>query len=113
MAKVTFDIPDTNSISDGFHTFGELYTHRIELWIALCRTLASCAGDVWKTEIHSDGSSFDGWFVLGLGLEAGEQITYHLPMDRWAQCSFAETIDKAPTFDGHTSADVLNRLRLL
>lgn len=30
---------DTNLISDGNHTFGELYDHRITNFIALCRNL--------------------------------------------------------------------------
>lgn len=46
-------------------------------------------------------------------MEAGTQITYHLPIDRWEECSFAETLDKAPKWDGHTSADVITRLKNL
>lgn len=103
---------DTNCISDGYHTFGELYDHRITLFIALCRT-AREGGQVWRSELHSDGSKFDGWFVLGIGRENGHQITYHLPMSKWSECDFAETLERAPEWDGHTSADVLRRLNAL
>lgn len=104
---------ETNSISDGFHTFGELYEHRIELFIALCRVYSERVMTIaWRSKIHSDGSSFDGWFVLGLDY-GKDQITYHLPISRWDDCSFAETMDRAPGFDGHTSRGVLDRLKRL
>jgi hypothetical protein len=102
---------DTNQISDGYHTFGELYEHRITLFTALCRKLSK--GRVWRTQTHSDGSVWEGWFVLGIGYKHGEQITYHLPMSKWDACGFAETIDKAPDYDGHTGDDVLQRISRL
>lgn len=110
------DTIDTNLISDGYHTFGELYEHRIELWIALCKQFSGPWHNfVWRSQYHSDGElAFGGgWFVLGIHKEPGKQITYHLPMRYWDQCDFAEVLDKAPEFDGHTAADVLERLKLL
>jgi len=108
---------DTNLISDGYHTFGELYEHRITLFLALGRVLnerreedESCI--TWKSVSHSDGSIWGGWFIAGIGLEKGKQITYHLPMSKWDECDFDE-LGKAPEFDGHTSADVLYRLKQL
>lgn len=107
--------PVTNDISDGYHTFGELYEHRITLWIALCRLIAhspayQASFPVWRSQLHSDGSKFEGWFMLGLNQERGEQITYHLPMDKWELTWFADTLEKAPCFDGHSAADVLDRI---
>lgn len=111
---------NTNEISDGYHTFGELYNHRIELFIQLCSLWAHNAKyhhnggpDIWRTQKHSDSSCIDGWLLLGMNKEAGSQITYHLPISRWNDCSFAETLECAPEFDGHTSDDVLKRLREL
>lgn len=99
----------TNDISDGYHTFGELYMHRITLFMALAKqTMCS-----WKSIMHSDGSVWDGWFILGIFKKHGEQITYHLPISEWGRCSFAETLDKAPEYDGHTSHDVLERINSL
>ena len=103
-------------ISDGYHTFDELYDHRITIYIALCRTLhfqVSYHGEIWRSQKHSDGSNFDGWFILGIRKEKGKQITYHLPNERWNETDFAETLDKAPEFDGHTSADVLERIKII
>ena len=105
---------DTGKISDGYHTFDELYEHRVTLWIALCRTKAAIIREawnpVWRSKLHSDGTCFDGWFVLGMFTEPGHQITYHLPIRDWPRCDFARTVERAPEFDGHTASDVLNRL---
>lgn len=110
---------DTNLISDGYHTFGELYEHRITLFIALCRLLKHeyklqiDGKGVWRSFLHSDGSSFEGWFILGIMTVSGQQITYHLPISKWEETNFAATLDKAPEWDGHTSEDVLKRLKNL
>lgn len=131
---VEVGVHDTDSISDGFHTFGELYDHRITLFIALCKMVN--AEDetqkqmrafkegfsfdvkgwnrrVWRSKLHSDGTSIDGWYILGIDKEAGKQITYHIPIHRWSESDFAETLEKAPEFDRHTQSDVLDRLKKL
>lgn len=102
---------DTNLISDGYHTFGELYDHRIELFIQLCKATRY---QVWKSKRHSDGElAFGGsWFVLGIHMEKGKQITYHLPISRWNDIVVDEE-ETAPEWDGHTSSDVLYRLSQL
>lgn len=102
---------ETNEISDGFHTFGELYEHRVALFIALCRKLEK--GRVWRSRKHSDNSVWEGWFLLGIDFEAGRQITYHLPVEKWEETHFAETLGKAPDYDGHTGKDVLHRISML
>ena len=114
---------DTNLVSDGYHTFGELYEHRITLYIALLRIKANIVDpmtgdwvhreDIWRSKAHSDGSVWPGWFILGVYKEAGEQITYHLPISKWDECDFAQILDQAPDWDGHTSQDVLIRLEAL
>ena len=63
--------------------------------------------------MHSDGSGIPDFFLLGLGKQQGTQMTYHLPARYWEQTEFAETLERAPEFDGHTSADVLRRLDLI
>ncbi len=104
---------------DGYHTFTELYDHRIELYIALTRLLATkytlqIDGEgVWKSKTHSDGSTWDGWFIMGISTIPGQQITYHLPISKWDECYFAKTLEKAPEFDGHSSDDILQRLKQL
>lgn len=119
-------VQKTDDVSDGYHTFGELYDHRITLFIALChtywamtktlnmlnRTNNYCA---WRSKAHhpEDSAMYDGWFILGMNVDPGRQITYHLPLSRWEETNFAETLDHAPKWDGHTPADVLERLKNL
>lgn len=98
---------DVGETSDGYHTFNELYEHRFVLWLALCRAV----GGSWRTRLHSDGTFYEGWFVLGLGVAQGEQITYHLPLRLWDEAGFAETIERVRNFDGHTSTQVVERIR--
>lgn len=98
---------------DGYHTFGELYEHRIALFLVLAAFFNRYYPNeywAWRSKKHSDGSSYKGWFTLGIGTKPGEQITYHLPMSRWKQTGFAKTLKQAPEFDGHTSDDVIERL---
>lgn len=99
---------DANHVSDGYHTFGELYEHRIVNYIALCKKNTD---KVWMSKTHSDGSVWDDWFILGINKDKGEQITYHLPDRYWELCKeHFEDIVCAPEYDGHTSEDVLNRI---
>lgn len=109
---------DDLMVSDGYHTLDELYEHRFELFIALARAMKKLTDSettdwqpVWRSKLHSDGTAFEGWFVLGIGKEDGQQITYHLPEKRWADTDFAETLKNAPDFDHHTPDDVLKRLK--
>ena len=107
---------DTNHISDGFHTFGELYEHRIVLFIALAKQLLkrkSFKLPIWKTRFHDDGVEWEGWFILGIGEKQGEQMTYHLPSSKWEDCAFIPERDCAPKWDGHSANDTLERLKKL
>jgi len=97
---------------DGYHTFRELYEHRINLYITLCKSICH-SHYIWKSLKHDDGTMYDGWFLLGINTEPGKQISYHCPIEEWENVYFAESLDSAPKFDGHTSNDVLERLTLL
>jgi len=111
---------------DGYHTFSELYDHRIMLFIALCKKIQKPEyyGDarnvvgnngkmVWRSKLHHGGTGYNGWFIMGINKKSGEQISYHLPLSCWEETTFAETLDRAPEWDGHTSDDVLERLKKL
>lgn len=101
----------TGSTSDGYHTFDELYEHRHVLFMKLCEVAYQQDFPVWRTLLHSDGSSYPGWFILGINTEAGKQISYHLPERLWERAfNFTQDLERAPEFDGHTAADVLKRI---
>jgi hypothetical protein len=101
----------TGEVSDGYHTFDELYNHRNVLFVQLCKTWYTLypTANIWRSIKNSDGSMWKGWFIMGLGKEEGKQITYHLPIEFWEQTHFAETLDIG-LWDGHTSKEVLERL---
>lgn len=96
-------------VSDGYHTFNEIYDHRCVNFIAMCKLLCLGPHTPWVSRKDSEGKEMGEWFLLGIPAEEG-QISYHIPMKFWTLCKFADYLDKAPAFDGHTSEDVLNRL---
>lgn len=99
---------DVGKISDGYHTFDELYEHRCVLFMALCN-FCGRSMDAWKSRLHADGSFYNGWFVAGMGKIWGNIVTYHVPISMWDDFK-VEELDKA-IFDGHDSSTVLIRLR--
>lgn len=117
---------DTDDISDGFHTFGELYEFRCALTNALFKQLFFKAYElsrnnefgpfinpIWKSRLHSDGSMFPGFFIVGYSFIPGKMITFHYPESAWNLFDCAQILEKAPEWDGHTSADVLERIKNL
>lgn len=99
---------DTNLISDGFHTFLDLYKHRIELFIALAKSIERTSLiPVWRYKDDEE------WFLLGIDKLEGKQISFHLPMSQWKDTEFAYTCSIRPKWDEHTSNDVLERLKQL
>lgn len=107
MGKITIEC-ETGKISDGYHTFDELYEHRCLLFVNLMRSNPSIS---WRANNHEDGTMFEGWFVAGMHLPTGD-ITYHLPVKMWGLLDGKRilTQNKAPKFDGHTPEVVLTRL---
>lgn len=98
--KITLDVQDTGKISDGYHTFDELYDHRCTLYINLC--LLQKERCCWRPD-------FDGWFILYLESDSG-QISYHCPNKFLVLVKDKITLEDHHPFDGHTSSDVLARL---
>lgn len=96
---------DNSEVSDGYHTFGELYEHRALLFVSLVNSHKNIS---WKSKRHVDGElSFDGFFVAGMDLPSGT-ITYHIQKKYWNVCKVLE-IERSK-FDGHTSIEVLRRI---
>lgn len=110
---------DRAQLSDGFHSFEELYETRDALFVALCGTIyvwqhnGGLKNSTWRSKRHSDGTELDGWFIAGINYQSGQQISFHLPIEMWDDFVFALTLDTAPPFDGHTTKDVIERLKEL
>lgn len=102
--KTTF--PEGTEVSDGYHTFDELYEHRNVLFAALIS--ANPGG--WKSKQHYDGTMEEGWFIAGLFFTDGNQVTYHLPIKMWDELVHVKVLEYAPKWDGHSPKDCLGRL---
>jgi len=97
---------DSNEVSDGYHTFGELYAHRCRLFALLMVTFD---GNAFKTRRNAEGEEWEGWFIGGMDTPVG-QITYHLPAEMWDMLPTVREIERNAGYDGHTANDVLARL---
>jgi len=103
---------DRSQISDGYHTFAELYQHRYSLMLALMRALPHLC---WFSQRHHDGELPFGsadWFIVGANLPTGG-IAYHLPIEllSLARQTGAAELSAGHPWDGHTASDVIVRLR--
>jgi hypothetical protein len=99
--------PDPGEQSDGYHTFNELYAHRRALTAALASTLPDLA---WRSKLHHDGTMFEGMFIVGFDLPGIGQVSYHYDLEHWDEFAAVEERRRAPEWDGHTPADVVDRL---
>ena len=104
---------DKGNISDGYHTFNELYEYRLLYNASMFNELAKQGlYDVHKSKKHSDGTiPFDdeNWFIVQAELPTG-QISNHYEIKDWDL--FEVPIkEKANPYDGHTPQDVAKRLR--
>lgn len=91
---------DMSKVSDGYHTFEELYEHRVALWLALCKT----DPDNVFFKKH-----YETWFVVFWESPVG-QMSYHVPEHHWNFCMKHFKHDPNHEWDGHTSRQVLERL---
>ena len=92
-------------VSDGYHTFDELYNHRTLLFSAVCNGNKDVA---WKSKKHHDGTMYGGMFIAGIETPYG-QATYHCEMPYW-DCFDVKELENAPEFDGHTPDDAIDRI---
>lgn len=100
---------DIGQVHDGYHTFNELYEHRVRLFSSLMHAHRESA---WWSHTHFDGSQWEGWIIAGIETSAG-MVTYHLPVTEIAYLPEGTEIERAHEWDGHTAEDVLVRLAYL
>lgn len=96
----------TGDTSDGYHTFNELYHHRAVLFSVIVMAFPDQA---WKSKKHSDGSMYDGMFIVGINTPYG-QATYHYDVDPYWDMFKCKELECAPEWDGHTAADAIERI---
>lgn len=98
----------TNNISDKWHTFGDLYYHRMILTACLAKLIKDHS---WKSKLHHDGTMFEDSFIVGFDTPQG-QYSYHYHLEYWNMFDIAE-LDKAPEYDGHKPDDIDRLLSLV
>lgn len=108
--EILLDCP-AGAVSDGYHTFDELYAHRCKLFALLLTVIDVPGVHPFKTLRNGEGIESDGWFIAGMDTMIG-QITYHLPIAMWDSLPVSE-IEQNDKYDRHTSAIVLARLDTL
>jgi hypothetical protein len=108
MAKYEFDVETKGQISDGYHTFDELYYHRMMLFSVICNQNKE---EAWKSKFHSDGTMYDNYFIVGITTIEGN-YTYHYHMDNWYNFNVKE-FEFAPEYDGHKPEDITRLLTLI
>lgn len=93
-------------VTDGYHTFNELYHHRAVLFSVICNDHKELA---WKSKAHDTGDMYHGMFIVGIETPEG-QATYHYDIDPYWDMFDVKELDKAPVWDGHTPADAIERI---
>lgn len=96
-------------ISDGYHTFNELYHHRAILFSVICNSMPDKA---WKSKLHDTGDMFDGMFIVGIETEQG-QATYHYDIEPYWDMFKVKELENAPKWDGHTPQEAIDRISKL
>ena len=103
---------DMGEVSDGYHTFNELYEYRMLYNAALFNEFAKQGlYDVHKSRKHSDGEYPFGdsnWFIVMAELPTG-QISNHYEMKDWDKFQIPEK-PLANKWDEHSTRDVADRL---
>lgn len=109
------DLPDgvqSGNVSDGYHTFDELYEFRKVYNAALFNEWAKHGKfNVHKSKRHHDGEECfgGGWFIVVAMLPEG-QISNHYEVKDWNLFDVPSHQKALYPFDGHTGRDVIDRL---
>ena len=101
-------------ITDGYHTFDELYDYRMLYNAAFFNFLASLPGNPYNVHMsfrHSDGKfCFDGhWFIVMAYLPTG-QVSNHYNVSDLGYFYCVPLHKKADVWDGHTPEDAKERI---
>lgn len=123
-----FPIDNPGEVSDGYHTFNELYEYRMlynALWInelydhRVAKLYAAGESelhnfgtwDIHKSWKHSDGKPCfgGGWFIVMVQLPTG-QVSNHYEAKDWDKFKIPAR-DMASAYDGHTPAQAAERMQ--
>lgn len=98
----------TKGVSDKWHTFDELYYHRMILFL----TIQLGHKDIsWKSKQHHDGTMFEDSFIVGIDTPKG-QYSYHYNLEFWDMFKDIKELEFAPEYDGHTPSNITRLLSI-
>jgi len=102
-------VDDIGDLSDGYHTFNQLYYQRMMLFAALVKQNRDRS---WKSLRHEDGELCfgGGWFIVGIDTPEGS-YTYHYE-DKYFSLFDCVELERGKPWDGHTEKDVTRLLSL-
>lgn len=110
---------ETDGVSDGYHTFKELYDYRMLYNAGMFSLLSVVANStdqahlfkLHKSTRHSDGELCfgGGWFIVMVTLPTG-QVSNHYELKDWDLFKIPER-ERAEEWDGHTPQVAAERLR--
>lgn len=103
---------NTKLVSDGHHTFGELYEFRMYYNALAAVALSEWGIPVSKSNKHNDGHypfDDDTWFIVVMELPTG-QVSNHYRMEYWDLFRVPEHDISPVVYDGHNSQDAAQRM---
>lgn len=102
-------VTDIDDVSDGFHTFRQLYYQRMMLFATIVKQNKDKA---LKSLRHEDGEPCfgGGWFIVGVDTPEGS-YTYHYE-DNYYSLLDCKELERGKHWDGHTEKDVTRLLSL-
>jgi hypothetical protein len=107
MGSIAADLENVRDLSDGYHTFNQLYQHRNAMFLLMANQTGEAS---FKTKRNGDGEEFPGYFLVGINTPIG-QISYHMPIEYWDYARVKE-VERNEWYDGHTSDDVYQRIMM-
>lgn len=106
LEQIFYDLDEAGDLSDGYHTFDELYHHRAVLFSVIVSDHKDIA---WKSKLHDDGTMYDDMFIVGVNTPHG-QATYHYNIDPYWDIFDCVELPNAPAWDGHTPDEAIERI---
>ncbi len=74
--KIEFEVNHKGEISDGYHTFDELYYHRMVLFSIICNTYKDKAWMIWN---DFSVSEIDEYLAIGSGSDVARGALFATP----------------------------------
>lgn len=94
-------------LHDWYHTFNQLYEHRVLLFLAWCKNIDHLENNVRYSSTNSDWSKRPWWFVAGIG----DEVSYHIPI-KYRELAWRIIRNKLDKWlrDWHNSQDVVSTI---